>query len=96
MVASWAVVGKDWKVNLAAVSERIGKVAVELVGNLTTLWTLRNTVGWPHGAKAAVLLSGTACTSLCPGDVSKCGFYHAVMKADLRISVKDYWRNRNP
>ena len=32
---------------------------------------------------------------LCTGDFSICGLYHGVMKADLRISVKDFRRNKN-
>jgi hypothetical protein len=29
-------------------------------------------------------------------DFSVCGLYHKFMKAGLRISIKDYHRNKNP
>ena len=32
---------------------------------------------------------------LCTADVSNSFCYHALMKADLRISIKDYRRNKN-
>jgi len=30
-----------------------------------------------------------------PGNFFICGLYHRVMKADLRISIKDFQRNQN-
>ena len=33
--------------------------------------------------------------TLCMGDLFICGLYHGFMKSDLRISIKDYRRNKN-
>jgi hypothetical protein len=42
-----------------------------------------------------VLLSDGLCTYPCKGDFHKPLCYHAFMKADLRISIKDYRRGKN-
>jgi hypothetical protein len=48
VVAVGAIIGDDGKVELARMFENIGKVPIELVRELTALWTLRESVGWPH------------------------------------------------
>ena len=47
------------------------------------------------GCGLTLLLSVYACTTLCTVGFCKPGCYHALMKADLRISIKDYKRNKN-
>ncbi len=43
-----------------------------------------------------VLIRQRACTMSCPVDFSNCQHFHGFMKADLRISIKDYRRNKTP
>ena len=42
-----------------------------------------------------LLINERACTASCTGDFSNTSLYHKFMKADLRISIKDYHRNKN-
>lgn len=42
-----------------------------------------------------MLLTLRPCTGLCTIDFWKWGYFHRVMKADLRISIKDFHRNKN-
>ena len=42
-----------------------------------------------------LLLSRIALTTLRMADFSNCVLFHGFMKADLRISIKDYSRNKN-
>jgi len=42
-----------------------------------------------------LLLEQSACTVACTIDFHNHACYHGLMKADLRISVKDYRRNKN-
>jgi hypothetical protein len=42
-----------------------------------------------------IVLYRRACTASCTIDFHNLGCYHVLMKADLRISVKDYRRNKN-
>lgn len=42
-----------------------------------------------------IVLGRSACTTQCTADFSNRSLYHGFMKADLRISVKDYSRNKN-
>ena len=41
-----------------------------------------------------MLLAGQLCTGLCTDDFRKSFGYHALMKADLRISIKDIHRHK--
>ena len=45
--------------------------------------------------RLTVLLYISACMAQCTLGFHKPFYYHAPMKADLRISVKDYRRNKN-
>src|ERR1017187_297108 len=45
--------------------------------------------------RLTVLLGQRACTASCTADFSNRGLYHKFMKADLRISIKEYHRNKN-
>jgi hypothetical protein len=45
--------------------------------------------------RLTVLLGQRACTTPCTGDFSNPGLYHKFMKTGLRISIKDYRRNKN-
>ena len=42
-----------------------------------------------------LVLSRSGCIPACAGDFFNCWHYHGFIKADLRISVKDYRRNKN-
>ena len=42
-----------------------------------------------------VLLAVSACTGSCKIDLWKGGYFHRVMKAELRISIKDYHSNKS-
>jgi hypothetical protein len=44
---------------------------------------------------STLLFCGTPCAVSCTIAFSKCHFYHTLMQADLRISIKDYRRSRN-
>jgi hypothetical protein len=50
-------------------------------------------------SRLTLLLSRRACmvpcTGPCTSDFFNPGFYHGLTKADLRISIKDYRRNRS-
>jgi hypothetical protein len=48
-----------------------------------------------HLQRLTVLLGQRACTASCTADFSNRGLYHKFKKADLRISIKDYHRNKN-
>ena len=47
------------------------------------------------GVIRTILLSFTTCTGSCTTDFCKERSFHGVMKADLRISIKDYHRKKN-
>ena len=42
-----------------------------------------------------ILLCGGSCTASCTIDFHNPACYHALMKPDLRTSIKDYSRNKN-
>jgi hypothetical protein len=44
---------------------------------------------------STVLLAVSPCTGSCTVDFWKGGYFHWVTKADLRISIKDYHRNKS-
>ncbi len=45
--------------------------------------------------RLTTLLAFSACTASCTIDFRKCSGLHGFMKAELRISIKDYPRNKN-
>ena len=46
-------------------------------------------------SRLTVLLAVSSCTGVCTNDFWKGEYSHRVRKADLRISIKDYQRNKN-
>jgi hypothetical protein len=78
-----------------SVTARGSEDVVEQLEAPTTSRTLKNVWKKRMLIRLTVLLGQTSCTATCTVDFCKVFCFSWIMKADLRISIKDYHRNKN-
>lgn len=86
----WCCVFRLWATSPMSAINKAPLVVIMAASTVSLIFSVREVLLWPN-----ILVGHTACTTSCTIVFCKPTCYHAPMKSDLRISIKDYNRNKN-